>query len=74
MSTQHYARCPRCGRQNPVADPHAEHTCIFCGAIIPPAPEGKHEDARLKARVRKFPVEQSQTKPLNRNQSKPRFE
>ncbi len=74
MSTQAYAKCPRCGRQNPVTDSRAEHTCIFCGAIIPPAPSDKHDDGKGKAHLRKFPVDQSQHKPQNRNQSKPRFD
>ncbi len=69
-----YIKCPKCGRQNPILDPHIEHTCIFCGSIIPPQTVDKHDDAKEKDRIRKYPVNQSQSKPMNRNQSKPRFD
>lgn len=72
MST--YIKCPKCGRQNPATDPHAEHTCIFCGAIIPPQNTNKHDDNKNKEHMKKFPVNQQQSKPMNRNQNKPRFD
>jgi hypothetical protein len=73
MSTTIYLKCPRCGRLNPIppVETNKEHTCVFCGAIIPPQPAGKHDDAKAKEHIRKFPVDQSQTKPTNRNQRKP---
>jgi transcription initiation factor TFIIIB Brf1 subunit/transcription initiation factor TFIIB len=71
MST--YTKCPKCGKQNPTTDPHTEHTCIFCGTIIPPQTTTK-QDTKNKDHTRKFPVNQSQHKPMNRNQNKPRFD
>jgi ribosomal protein S27E len=69
-----YMKCPKCGRQNPITSPDEEHTCIFCGAIIPPQEIAGQGNSKTKDRIRKYPVGQSQTKPLNRNQSKPRFD
>ncbi len=73
MSTPIHIKCPHCGKLNPIPSTEAakEHTCVFCGAIIPPQPVGRHDDAKKKGDRRRFPLAQSETKPINRNQRKP---
>jgi ribosomal protein S27E len=75
MSTITYLRCPKCTKLNPIPASEAgkEHTCVFCGTIIPPQQVGKHEDTAKNKGPRKFPVNQSESKPVNRNQRKPMF-
>jgi ribosomal protein S27E len=75
MSTLIYIKCLNCGKLNPIPPTEAvkEHTCLFCGTIIPPQQAGKHEDAAKNKGPRKFPVEQSEHKPINRNMRKPMF-
>ena len=70
MSTN--IRCPRCGRLNPTpaAEAAKEHTCIFCGAIMPPQPADRHA-AKGKDHTRRFPLAKSESKPINKNQRKP---
>jgi ribosomal protein S27E len=75
MSSPVYLKCPHCGKLNPTSPAEAgkEQTCVFCGAIIPPQPTGKHEDTKNKGHDRRFPLAQSESKPINRNQRKPMF-
>jgi hypothetical protein len=75
MSTTTTLKCPHCGKLNPIpaAEAVMEHTCLFCGTIIPPQPADKHEDTKNKGHTRRYPVEQSEHKPINRNMRKPMF-
>lgn len=73
MSTS--TKCPRCGKLNPIPPTEAakEHTCVFCGAIIPPQAMTKHGDTAKSRGPRRFPLAQSEAKPVNKNQRKPMF-
>jgi len=68
-------RCAKCGKLNPITLTEAakEHTCVFCGAIIPPQATAIHEDATKNKGPRRFPLAQSEVKPLNKNRRKPMF-
>jgi hypothetical protein len=81
MSNPIYIRCPnpKCRKLNPIQPDEAErgkeHTCVFCGCIIEPDKTSKTEDAssKSKGRNRRFPLQQSESKPINRNTRKPMF-
>jgi hypothetical protein len=75
MTNPAYTRCPNCHKLNPIQPNEAEkeHTCVFCGTIIPPETTNKHEDATKNKGRRRFPIEQSENKPINRNLRKPMF-
>ncbi len=47
---------------------------MFCGSIIEPEKK-KAEDASTKGKghSRRFPLQQSESKPINKNQRKPMF-
>lgn len=76
MSNPIYTRCPNCHKLNPTQPNEAqkEHTCVFCGTIIPPEKTSKTEDtSKSKGRDRRFHFQQSESKPINRNTRKPMF-
>jgi hypothetical protein len=81
MSNPIYIRCPnpKCHKLNPTQPDEAErgkeHTCVFCGTIIPPEKTSRAEDtsSKSKGRDKRFPLQQSESKPINRNTRKPMF-
>jgi hypothetical protein len=79
MPSPFYIRCPnpKCRKLNPIQPEETgkEHTCVFCGCIIEPEKTNKTDDAfsKSKGRNRRFPLQQSESKPINRNQRKPMF-
>jgi len=77
MSNPVYIRClnPKCGKLNPVqpGEMEAEHTCMFCGAIIEPKKKAEDTSSKGKGHARRFPLAQSESKPINRNLRKPMF-
>ena len=82
MSSPIYIRCtnPKCNKLNPIQPEEAgqekEHTCVFCGLIIAPKKTIRiDKDASPKSRGgnRRFPLQQSESKPVNRNTRKPTF-
>jgi hypothetical protein len=53
-----------------------EHTCVFCGFIIAPEKTRKNDEdisSKSRGRNRRFPLQQSESKPVNRNTRKPTF-
>jgi hypothetical protein len=81
MSKTIYIRCPnpKCHKLNPIQPDETErgkeHTCVFCGYIIAPEKTTPDEDisSKSKGRNRRFPLQQSESKPVNRNTRKPTF-
>ena len=78
MSNKVYIRCQNqnCRKLNPIQpnEEQKEHTCVFCGTIIQPQKTNKSEDAsKSKSHDRRFPLQQSESKPINRNTRKPMF-
>ena len=80
MSNLIYIRCsnPKCNKLNPIQpdEVEKEHTCIFCGYIIVPKKTNiadKDSSSKSKGRIRRFPLQQSESKPVNRNTRKPTF-
>jgi len=81
MSKIIYIRCPnpKCNKLNPIQSNETErgkeHTCVFCGYIIAPEKTSINEDisSKGKGRNRRFPLQQSESKPINRNTRKPTF-
>jgi hypothetical protein len=82
MSNPIYIRCQnsKCNKLNPIQPDEAElvkeHTCIFCGYIIAPEKTSKADEdtsSKSKGRNKRFPLQQSESKPINRNTRKPTF-
>ncbi len=77
MSRISYTRCPRCQRLNPTAENELgkEHTCVFCGAIIPPAKAGEAMGGVVASRrsYESGPKPRAESRPINRNKRKPMF-
>jgi hypothetical protein len=82
MSNLVYIRCPnpKCNKLNPAQSDEVkkgkEHTCVFCGCIIAPEKTNRAEkdsSSKSRDRGRRFPLQQSESKPVNRNTRKPTF-
>ncbi|OGD55749.1 hypothetical protein A3K78_07280 [Candidatus Bathyarchaeota archaeon RBG_13_52_12] len=82
MPSPIYIRCPnpKCNKLNPIQPEEAiqekEHTCVFCGFIIAPEKTIKIDEdtsSKSRGRNRRFPLQQSESKPVNRNTRKPTF-
>jgi hypothetical protein len=82
MSNLVYIRCPNpgCNKLNPIQPDEVkkgkEHTCVFCGYIIAPEKTNRAEEvssSKRRGRSRRFPLQQSESKPVNRNTRKPTF-
>ncbi|MCX6655673.1 MAG: hypothetical protein NTY03_11235, partial [Candidatus Bathyarchaeota archaeon] len=82
MSNPIYIRCPnpKCYKLNPIQPDESErgkeHTCVFCGFIIAPEKTRKNDEdisSKSRGRNRRFPLQQSESKPVNRNTRKPTF-
>jgi hypothetical protein len=82
MSNPIYIRCPnpKCNKLNPIQPEEAkqgkEHTCVFCGFIIAPVKTFRIDEdtsSKSRGRNRRFPLQQSESKPVNRNTRKPTF-
>jgi hypothetical protein len=77
MSKPVYIRCPnpKCLKSNPVpaGEEVKEHTCIFCGYIIPPTMKSSESDgnASAKKKIPQFARQRSESKPVNKNMRKP---
>lgn len=77
MSNPAYVRCPRCLKLNPISPVELgmEHTCVFCGAIIPRTSTDKAEKDLAESRKSydAGPKPRLESKPINRNKRKPTF-
>jgi len=82
MSETIYLKCPnpKCRKLNPIqpdeSEQWKEHTCIFCGFIILPEKINKVDEdysSKRKDRGKRFPLQQSESKPVNRNTRKPMY-
>jgi len=77
MSNPIFIRCPnpKCQKSNPIPpdELEKEHTCIFCGRIIPPekrSDESKNKSHKKDRDIR-FTHQKSESKPVNKNMRKP---
>ena len=77
MSKPTYIRClnQKCQKLNPVPlnELEKEHTCIFCGSIIPPEKNSKATKTTSikKGQYTRFSEKKGQSKPINKNMRKP---